>query len=184
MDGPVQPCHTVKRAKARNLVKPTARGHPRFPGNAWGTTRRMGGHFPMPARVPRCKRLVVRPRWRLISTVEVRVRVSHSSVADDHCVTARWGGEQSEANPRSAGGRTRFGGMARRACNSMAKSETHRSRCRGEESDDRGTSRGWRWNEGTVRRRKWGDLRGEVTLLRSQSPHGTAHRSRHTLGRR
>ncbi len=47
--------------------------------------------------------LVVRPRWRLISTVGVRVGASHVSVAEGHCVTARWGGEQPEANPRSVG---------------------------------------------------------------------------------
>jgi len=61
--------------------------------------------------------LVVRPQWRLISTVEVCARVCHTSVAEGNCVTARWGGEQPEAKPRSAGGRTRFGEMSRRACN-------------------------------------------------------------------
>lgn len=59
--------------------------------------------------------LVVRLQWRLISTVQVRVGVCHTSVAEGHCVTARWGGEQPEANSRSVGGRTRFGGMSRRA---------------------------------------------------------------------
>ena len=47
--------------------------------------------------------LVVRLQWRLISTVQVRVGVCHTSVAEGHCVTARWGGEQPEANPRSVG---------------------------------------------------------------------------------
>ena len=109
--------------------------------------------------------LVVRPRWCLISTVQVRVGESHNSVAEGNCVTARWGGKQPEANARSAGGRTRFGGMSRRACNEVAKSETHRSRCRGGQSDDLGASRGWRWNDRTVRRRKWGDLgrRGDAS---------------------
>ena len=46
---------------------------------------------------------VVRLQWRLISTVQVRVGVCHTSVAEGHCVTARWGGEQPEANPRSVG---------------------------------------------------------------------------------
>src|SRR5215471_10044339 len=128
--------------------------------------------------------LVVRPQWRLISTVEVCARVCHTSVAEGNCITVRWGGEQPEAKPRSAGERTRFGEMSRRACDEVAKSETHGARCRGGPSDAPGTSRGWRWNEGTVRRRTWGDLRGEVTPLRSQSPHGTARRWRHTLGRR
>jgi len=62
------------------------------------------------------RRLVVRPQWRLISTVEVCARVCHTSVAEGNCVTVRWGGEQPEANPRSAGERTRFGEMSRRAC--------------------------------------------------------------------
>src|SRR5262249_49599683 len=79
--------------------------------------------------------LVVRLRWRLISTVEVCARVCHTSVAEGNCVTARWGGEQPEAKPRSAGGRTRFGEMSRRACNEVAKSETHGARCRGGQSD-------------------------------------------------
>ena len=47
--------------------------------------------------------LAVRPRGRLISTVQVRVGVSHISVAEGNCVTARWGGKQPEANPRSVG---------------------------------------------------------------------------------
>src|SRR5262249_36012480 len=67
------------------------------------------------AHYPRCKRLVVRLQWRLISTVQVRAGVCHTSVAEGYCVTARWGGKQLEANPRSVGCRTRFGGMSRRA---------------------------------------------------------------------
>jgi hypothetical protein len=47
--------------------------------------------------------LVVRLQWRLISTVQVRVGVCHTSVAEGYCVTARWGGKQPEANPRSVG---------------------------------------------------------------------------------
>ena len=47
--------------------------------------------------------LVVRLQWRLISTVQVRVGVCHTSVAEGDCVTARWGGKQPEANPRSVG---------------------------------------------------------------------------------
>ena len=47
--------------------------------------------------------LVVRLQWRLISTVQVRVGVCHPSVAEGDCVTARWGGKQLEANPRSVG---------------------------------------------------------------------------------
>src|SRR5215475_4415865 len=74
--------------------------------------------------------------------------------------------------------------MSRRACDEVAKSETHGSRCSGGESDGLGACRGWRWNEETGRRRKWGDLGSEVTVPRSQSPHGTARRLRHTLGRR
>jgi hypothetical protein len=53
---------------------------------------------------------------------------SHISVAESNCVTMRWGGKQLEANDRSAGARTRFGGMVRRACNEVVKPETHRSR--------------------------------------------------------
>jgi hypothetical protein len=49
------------------------------------------------------KPLPVRPRGRLISTVQVRVGVSRSSVAEGNCVVARRGGEQPEANCRSAG---------------------------------------------------------------------------------
>src|SRR5262249_2094626 len=47
--------------------------------------------------------LVVRLQWRLISTVQVRVGVCHTSVAEGYCVTARWGGKQPEADPRSVG---------------------------------------------------------------------------------
>ena len=46
---------------------------------------------------------VVRPQWRLISTVKVRVGASHNSEAEGNCVTARWGGKQPEANSRSVG---------------------------------------------------------------------------------
>ena len=47
--------------------------------------------------------LCVRPQWRQISMVQVHAGGSHSSVAEGNCVTARWGGKQPEANPRSAG---------------------------------------------------------------------------------
>jgi len=47
--------------------------------------------------------LVVRPRRRLISTVQVRVGEHHSSVAEGNCVVARRGGEQLEAKDWSAG---------------------------------------------------------------------------------
>ena len=47
--------------------------------------------------------LVVRPRRRLISTVQVRVGENHSSVAKGNCVVARRGGEQLEAKDWSAG---------------------------------------------------------------------------------
>jgi hypothetical protein len=40
------------------------------------------------------KPLPVRPRGRLISTVQVRVGVSRSSGAEGNCVVARRGGEQ------------------------------------------------------------------------------------------
>jgi RNA-directed DNA polymerase len=40
----------------------------------------------------------VRPRGRLISTVRVRVGVCQGSAAEGHCVVARRGGEQPEAN--------------------------------------------------------------------------------------
>src|SRR5438105_15242528 len=63
----------------------------------------------------------------------------------------------------------------------MAKSETHCVRYCGGQSDARGTSRDWRWNEGTVRRRTWRDLGGEVTPLRSQSPHSSAPMWRKSL---
>src|SRR5882672_6930168 len=63
----------------------------------------------------------------------------------------------------------------------MAKSETHRARYCGGQSDAWGASRDWRWNEGTVGRRKWRDLRGVGTPVRSQSPHSTARRERHVL---
>ena len=54
---------------------------------------------------------VVRSRWCFISTVQVRVGGSYNSVAEGNCVAAKRGGEQPEAKGRSAGGRTRFGGM-------------------------------------------------------------------------
>jgi hypothetical protein len=47
--------------------------------------------------------LVVRPRRRLISTVQIRVGENHSSVAKGNCVVARRGGEQLEAKDWSAG---------------------------------------------------------------------------------
>jgi hypothetical protein len=114
----------------------------------------------------------VRPRGRLISMVKVYVGVSHSSVAEGHCVTARWGGKQPEANSRSVGGRTRCGGVSRRASTEVAQSATHGSRCRGGASDDLGASRGWRWNERTVRRKKWGDLGGRGDAPQESEPSG------------
>ncbi len=47
--------------------------------------------------------LVVRPRRRLISTVQVRVGENHSSVVKSNCVVARRGGEQLEKKDWSAG---------------------------------------------------------------------------------
>jgi len=79
---------------------------------------------------------VVHSRWCFISTVQVRVGGSYNSVAEGNCVAAKRGGEQPAANGRSAGGRTRFGGMWRRACNEVAKPETHRSRWRSRQSDE------------------------------------------------
>jgi hypothetical protein len=64
---------------------------------------------------PQGKSEGVRPRWRLISMVQVHVGASHISVAEGNCATARWGGKQPKANPRAGGGRTRFGGVSRRA---------------------------------------------------------------------
>ena len=51
----------------------------------------------------RASGLVVRPRGRRISTVKVRVGVSHNLVAEGNCVVVRRGEEQPEANSRSAG---------------------------------------------------------------------------------
>ena len=45
----------------------------------------------------------MRPRGRCISTVKVRVGVSHNLVAEGNCVVVRRGEEQPEANSRSAG---------------------------------------------------------------------------------
>ena len=45
----------------------------------------------------------MRPGGRPSSTVQVRVGGSHDSVAESNCVTARWGGEQLNANDRSVG---------------------------------------------------------------------------------
>ena len=44
--------------------------------------------------------------------MKVRAGVCHSSVAEGNCVVVRRGGEQPEANCRSVGERTRFGGGA------------------------------------------------------------------------
>ena len=52
---------------------------------------------------PAQRALCVRPQWRQISMVQVHAGGSHSSVAEGNCVTARWGGKQPEAKPRSAG---------------------------------------------------------------------------------
>ncbi len=60
-------------------------------------TNKLGLHARASARI------VVRPRGRFISTVQVRVGVSHGSVAEGNCVAVRRGGEQPEANCRSAG---------------------------------------------------------------------------------
>ena len=38
-----------------------------------------------------------------IRSVQVRFRVTSSSVAEGNCVTVRWGGEQPEANDQSVG---------------------------------------------------------------------------------
>jgi hypothetical protein len=65
-------------------------------------SKKMKGQEMTARKLPRSG-LVVRLQWRLISTVQVRVGVCHTSVAEGHCVTARWGGEQPEANPRSVG---------------------------------------------------------------------------------
>jgi hypothetical protein len=46
---------------------------------------------------------VVRPRGYRISTVKVRVEVSHNFVAESNCVIVRWGEKQLEANNQSAG---------------------------------------------------------------------------------
>ena len=46
---------------------------------------------------------VVRPGWRLISMVRVRVGVCHKAVVEGNCVVVRRGGKQPEANCRSAG---------------------------------------------------------------------------------
>ena len=50
----------------------------------------------------RASGLVVRPRWRLISTVGVRVGVSHSSVAEGNCIRreAGWGATGGEVSVR------------------------------------------------------------------------------------
>ena len=50
----------------------------------------------------RVERLAVRPRWRLISTVGVRVGVSHSSVAEGNCIRreAGWGATGGEVSVR------------------------------------------------------------------------------------
>ncbi len=47
--------------------------------------------------------LVVRPRGRRVSTVQVRVGECHIFVAESNCVATRRGEEQLEANNRSAG---------------------------------------------------------------------------------
>ena len=79
--------------------------------------------------------LPVRPRGRLISTVKVRVGVCQGSVVEGNCVVARRGGEQPEANWRSAGDEPDSAGRAWRASWERAKPETHPTRCDGVESD-------------------------------------------------
>jgi len=54
---------------------------------------------------------LVRLRVHSFRSVEVRAGVCQDPVAEGNCVTVRWGGEQPEANWRSAGWRTRFGGV-------------------------------------------------------------------------
>ena len=53
----------------------------------------------IPAGMPETVRL----RWRLISGVEVRVRVCQSPEAEGNCVATRRGGKQPEANDPSVG---------------------------------------------------------------------------------
>lgn len=72
----------------------------------------------------------VRSRAHIHSTVEVRVGASQGLVAESNCVVARWGGEQLEANWRSAGDELDSAEERRRACWVRAKSETHRARWR------------------------------------------------------
>jgi len=77
----------------------------------------------------RLRRATVRPWRRLHSRVKVLVGESQNPVAEGNCVAVRRGGEQPEANWRSAGIRTRFGGEWWRACSGLAKPETHCKRC-------------------------------------------------------
>ena len=72
------------------------------------------------------------------SMVKVRARVCHSPVAEGNCVAMRLGGEQPEANCRSAVKRTRVGGVLRRACTHEWRSlEDTGHAVVGGESDDR-----------------------------------------------
>jgi hypothetical protein len=64
--------------------------------------KRLAGHSDLDAAY-RASGLVVRPRGRHISTVKVRVGVSHNFVVEGNCVAARRGEKQPETNGRSAG---------------------------------------------------------------------------------
>ena len=49
------------------------------------------------------KSALVRPRWRVVSTVEVRAGVYLDPEIEANCVVARRGGEQAKMNYRTAG---------------------------------------------------------------------------------
>ena len=105
--------------------------------------------------------------------MRVRVRVSQGPVAESNCVTARWGGEQLEANWRSAGDELDSAGcddepaIARRSPKSVRYAESARVK------RYRNAPRGWRRNVGNVWRDKRGDLQPEVTGGRSQNHRST-----------
>jgi hypothetical protein len=103
--------------------------------------------------------------------VKVHAGGSHNSVAEGNCVAVKRGGEQPEANCRSVGERTRFGGELRRACSFMAKSETRWARWRGGSDVQAAHVVG----DGTTRR--CGEISGETCAAgerrRSQSLHST-----------
>lgn len=96
------------------------------------------------------------------------------SVAEGHCVAARWGGRQPEANDRSAGSEPVAAGCRGEPSGRRRSLKLTVDAGEGVRSDPWAASPGWGWNDRTVRRSQRRDLPAEVSVGRSQSPQSRA----------